>query len=153
MEQHEELTMNTTPAFADNLALLRANHNMTQEQLAERLGVSRQSVSKWESGVCLPELATLDTLCSLFDCTLDNLLRGSVAQADLAALEAYDAGWNRFAKAITFGTAMVLLGGGGPAHRRGGRGLQPGRRRLKQQKCLPRGGRHLSLSKNLNLRL
>ena len=88
MEQHEELTMNTTPAFADNLALLRANHNMTQEQLAERLGVSRQSVSKWESGVCLPELATLDTLCSLFDCTLDNLLRGSVAQADLAALEA-----------------------------------------------------------------
>ena len=110
MEQHEELTMNTTPAFADNLALLRANHNMTQEQLAERLGVSRQSVSKWESGVCLPELATLDTLCGMFDCTLDNLLRGSVAQADLAALEAYDAGWNRFAKAITFGTAMVLLG-------------------------------------------
>ena len=129
MEQHEELTMNTTPAFADNLALLRANHNMTQEQLAERLGVSRQSVSKWESGVCLPELATLDTLCSLFDCTLDNLLRGSVAQADLAALEAYDAGWNRFAKAITFGTAMVLLGvaasgfamafGLGGTHRRG----------------------------------
>lgn len=110
MEQHEELTMNTTPAFADNLAQLRATHNMTQEQLAEHLGVSRQSVSKWESGVCLPELATLDTLCSLFDCTLDNLLRGSVAQADLAALEAYDAGWNRFAKAITFGTAMVLLG-------------------------------------------
>ena len=110
MEQHEELTMNTTPAFADNLAQLRATHNMTQEQLAERLGVSRQSVSKWESGVCLPELATLDALCSLFDCTLDNLLRGSVAQADLAALEAYDAGWNRFAKAITFGTAMVLLG-------------------------------------------
>ena len=46
MEQHEELTMNTTPAFADNLAQLRATHNMTQEQLAERLGVSRQSVSK-----------------------------------------------------------------------------------------------------------
>ena len=110
MEQHEELTMNTTPAFADNLAQLRATHNMTQEQLAERLGVSRQSVSKWESGVCLPELATLDTLCGMFDCTLDNLLRGSVAQADLAALEAYDAGWNRFARAITFGTAMVLLG-------------------------------------------
>ena len=37
-------------------------------------------------------------------------MRGSVAQADLAALEAYDAGWNRFARAITFGTAMVLLG-------------------------------------------
>ena len=51
MEQHEELTMNTTPAFAANLAQLRATHNMTQEQLAERLGVSRQSVSKWESGV------------------------------------------------------------------------------------------------------
>lgn len=109
MEQHEELTM-TTPAFAENLSRLRAVHGMTQEQLAERLGVSRQSVSKWESGVCLSELATLDTLCTMFGCTLDNLLRGSVEQADLAALEAYDAGWNRFSRAITFGTAIILLG-------------------------------------------
>ena len=51
MEQHEELTMNTTPAFADNLALLRANHNMTQEQLAERLGVPFVNLLDEETGV------------------------------------------------------------------------------------------------------
>ena len=38
-------------AFSDNLQFLRAQHSVTQEQLAETLGVSRQSVSKWESGV------------------------------------------------------------------------------------------------------
>lgn len=101
--------MNNT-AFAANLALLRRERGLSQEQLAERLGVSRQSVSKWESGVCLPELATLDTLCTMFGCTLDTLLRGDVAREDLNALEAYDAEWNAFAKAITFGVAAVLLG-------------------------------------------
>ncbi|WP_122789381.1 helix-turn-helix domain-containing protein [Intestinibacillus sp. Marseille-P6563] len=38
-------------AFPENLQYLRARDSLTQEQLAERLGVSRQSVSKWESGV------------------------------------------------------------------------------------------------------
>lgn len=38
-------------AFPENLQYLRARDGLTQEQLAERLGVSRQSVSKWESGV------------------------------------------------------------------------------------------------------
>ena len=37
-------------AFAENLQYLRAQQGLTQEQLAERLSVSRQSVSKWESG-------------------------------------------------------------------------------------------------------
>lgn len=40
-------------AFPENLQYLRARENMTQEQLAERLAVSRQSVGKWESGVSL----------------------------------------------------------------------------------------------------
>ena len=38
-------------AFPENLQFLRAQNSVTQEQLAEQLGVSRQSVSKWESGV------------------------------------------------------------------------------------------------------
>ena len=38
-------------ALPENLQFLRAHHSITQEQLAERLDVSRQSVSKWESGV------------------------------------------------------------------------------------------------------
>lgn len=101
---------NTTAAFAANLALLRKSRSLSQEQLAEQLGVSRQSVSKWESGSCLPELTTLDTLCTIFGCTLDNLLRGDMAQVDLSALEAYDAEWDAFAKSITFGVAVILAG-------------------------------------------
>lgn len=38
-------------SFSDNLQVLRKRNNMTQEQLAEQLEVSRQAVSKWESGV------------------------------------------------------------------------------------------------------
>ena len=40
-------------AFSDNLIFLRSRSLLTQEQLAEQMGVSRQSVSKWESGVSL----------------------------------------------------------------------------------------------------
>lgn len=106
---NEEIAMNNT-AFGANLTHLRTARGLTQEQLAETLGVSRQSVSKWESGVCLPELATLDTLCTLFGTTLDTLLRGSVRQTDLDAVAAFDAAWDRFAVAVTAGTSAILLG-------------------------------------------
>lgn len=62
--------------FSRNLQYLRRNNgNMTQEKLAERMGVSRQTVSKWESGESAPELSKLIELCELFSCTLDALLR------------------------------------------------------------------------------
>lgn len=48
---------------------------MTQEKLAERMGVARQTVSKWESGESAPEIQKLMELCDLFSCTLDTLLR------------------------------------------------------------------------------
>lgn len=46
-------------SFRDNLLHLRASHNMTQEQLAVLLGVSRQSVTKWESERSYPEMDKL----------------------------------------------------------------------------------------------
>lgn len=59
-----------------NLQFLRRQHgNMTQEKLAEKMGVARQSVSKWESGESAPEIQKLMELCDLFSCTLDTLLR------------------------------------------------------------------------------
>lgn len=62
--------------FGKNLLYLRKqNGNMTQEKLAERMGVSRQTVSKWESGESTPELSKLVELCELFSCTMDALLR------------------------------------------------------------------------------
>lgn len=66
-------------AFSENLQTLRAQAGVTQEQLAETLGVSRQSVSKWEGGLSFPELDTILRICDLYEVDLDTLLRGSVA--------------------------------------------------------------------------
>lgn len=51
---------------------------MTQEKLAEKLGVSRQTVSKWEVDSAFPEMETAIVLCKLFSCSLDELLRGNM---------------------------------------------------------------------------
>lgn len=70
--------------LSTNLQILRKRAgNMTQEKLAERMGVSRQTVSKWETGETIPELDKLLELSSLFSCTLDALLKEDLApQAD-----------------------------------------------------------------------
>lgn len=63
-------------SLGNNLQYLRRlSGNMTQEALAERLGVSRQTVSKWELDAALPEIDKAIELCRLFSCTLDNLFR------------------------------------------------------------------------------
>ena len=59
-----------------NLQYLRKLHgNMTQEKLAERMGVSRQTVSKWETAEAYPELDKLMELSKMFSCTIDALLK------------------------------------------------------------------------------
>ena len=67
-------------SFRDNLQYLRTQRGMTQEQLAMLLGVSRQSISKWESEKAYPEMDKLLTICDLFGCTLDDLVLGDVHQ-------------------------------------------------------------------------
>lgn len=52
--------------FGERLARKRKENNFTQEQLAEVLGVSRQSISKWESDLTYPETEKLLRLCQLF---------------------------------------------------------------------------------------
>ena len=64
-------------SFRDNLQYLRAQRNFTQERLAMLLGVSRQAISKWESGKAYPEMDKLLMICDLFGCTLDDLVLGS----------------------------------------------------------------------------
>ena len=51
--------------FSEKLLELRRQKGLSQEQLADRLGVTRQSVSKWESGAALPELGKLIALSDL----------------------------------------------------------------------------------------
>lgn len=61
--------------LGDKLSKLRKENNLTQEQLASVLGVSRQSISKWESNIAYPETDKLIRISEVFDCTLDYLLK------------------------------------------------------------------------------
>jgi len=64
--------------FSEKLQYLRKERNMSQEVLADLLDVSRQSVSKWESGQTYPEMDKLISMCSIFKCTLDDLTNDEV---------------------------------------------------------------------------
>ena len=75
-------------SFRDNLIHLRATHNMTQEQLAMHLGVSRQAVTKWESEKSYPEMDKLLKLCQIFNCTLDELVQGDLTKNQSAQASA-----------------------------------------------------------------
>ena len=62
--------------FGSNLQYLRRlSGNMTQEALAEKLNVSRQTISKWEMDSAQPEMDKAIELCRIFNCSLDNLFR------------------------------------------------------------------------------
>lgn len=65
-------------SFLENLQHLRATRGMSQEQLAMLVGVSRQSVTKWESEKSYPEMDKLLKLCQIFECTLDDLVTGDL---------------------------------------------------------------------------
>lgn len=60
--------------LSENIQTLRKINEMSQEQVAESLGVSRQAVAKWESGEAQPDLAKCSALAKLFDVTLDELV-------------------------------------------------------------------------------
>ncbi|MDO4315705.1 MAG: helix-turn-helix transcriptional regulator [Oscillospiraceae bacterium] len=61
--------------FSEKLTALRRREGMSQEQLADRLGVTRQSVSKWESGAVMPELVKLIALSEMFGVSVDYLVK------------------------------------------------------------------------------
>lgn len=63
--------------FSEKLITLRKGRDLTQEQLAEQLNVSRQSISKWESGQVIPEVEKIIELSKVFNVTLDYLLKPS----------------------------------------------------------------------------
>ena len=64
--------------FGSNLKELRKLKNLSQEDLAERVGVSRQSVSKWETGDAYPEMNNILMLCKIFNCKINDLLSNNL---------------------------------------------------------------------------
>ena len=66
--------------FGENLQKLRKEKGISQEQLAEQLGVTRQSVSKWESGASYPEMDKIVALCNMFHCDMDVLINKDITE-------------------------------------------------------------------------
>ena len=100
----------TKMSFRDNLQHLRAERNMTQEQLAMLLGVSRQSVTKWEAERATPELDKLLKMCQIFDCTLDDLVTGDLTTRGLDAVNADEAAVSHAVPQIPPGPPQDICG-------------------------------------------
>lgn len=96
--------------FYENLQYLRKLHNLTQEQLAEKLDVSRQAVSKWEADASYPEMDKLLMLCELFEMDMDTLVQGDASKAGQRGKQEFDRFQNKCALAITLGVCLILFG-------------------------------------------
>lgn len=68
--------------FGENFKRLRKNRDLTQEQVAEMLCVSSQAVSKWETGIALPDISLLPIIANLFCVSVDCLLGVDISQKE-----------------------------------------------------------------------
>lgn len=85
---------------------IRQQKNLTQEQLASDLGISRQAVSKWESGKAIPDIENLMYISNLYDVSLDELVKGDdkVSQKIVADVSARK--WHKLS--ILFFAALLV---------------------------------------------
>lgn len=91
------------------IAELRRQAGLTQTELADKLFVTHQSVSKWETGAALPDVMTLHALSRLMGVSLDDLLSGSVSPREYSrwqALEAIGAYLSSEVRDMLFDSAM-----------------------------------------------
>ena len=70
-----------------NIARLRKEKNMTQDQLANLMGISFQAVSKWENGLSSPDVSSFPMLADVFGVTIDELFGREAAQREAPAAE------------------------------------------------------------------
>lgn len=97
-------------SLGENLQYLRKRDSITQEQLAEQLDVSRQSISKWESDTTYPEMEKIVQLCQMFHCSMDDLVQGTIKDVNLEGKKEYDRHMNQFSKFISLGVGLIFLG-------------------------------------------
>ena len=81
--------------LADKIIDLRKKNGWSQEELAEKLGVSRQAVSKWESAQVIPDLGRVLAMADLFSVTTDYLLRDENEAPTPAAVEDGASAWRK----------------------------------------------------------
>ena len=100
------------------IARKRREKNLTQEQLAEQLGVSNKTISKWENGKCIPGYNVIESLCQILSITLSELMDGE--DAEEGSVQVYDDGQIldllrrtqelERQKGILYGLILVVLG-------------------------------------------
>lgn len=84
--------------LGEKIAKQRKELNYTQEQLADLLGVSRQSISKWESDLAYPETDKLIKMGKLFDCSMDYLLNETIVEKQSTAPKDTETVWEKIKK-------------------------------------------------------
>ena len=109
--------MNQT-AIGGYIARKRKEQNLTQEQLAQQLGVSNKTISKWENGKCMPDYSIIEPLCDALHVTLPELMDGEDAAED--SVRIYDdeqildllrrTQELERQKGILYGVALITLG-------------------------------------------
>lgn len=114
--------------FADKLTQLRKKSGWSQEDLANQMGVSRQSVSKWEGAQSIPDLDKMIKLSKMFGVSIDYLLKDEIEDAgEINLAEDYDENFYRkvslkeayeflqvkeaTAKPIAYGVFLCILSG------------------------------------------
>ncbi len=68
--------------ISKNISILRKSAGLSQEALAEKLGVSRQTLAKWENGESVPDVLHCDQMAEIFETTLDSLLHSDLSRED-----------------------------------------------------------------------
>lgn len=96
--------------FNENLKYLRKEANLTQEQLAEKLNVSRQAVTKWESGQSLPDIQNLKEMADMFGVTMDALVGDIETKRESIMIKKInDIGYFIFASVIVIGLCIISI--------------------------------------------
>ena len=94
--------------IAEKIKNARIQNNYTQEQTAEKLMVSRQTISNWENGKSLPDILSLIRMSELYHLSLDDLLKGDQLLMQKIEKDVMAANANK--KIIKFGWISVILG-------------------------------------------
>ena len=99
------------------IAKKRKEKNLTQEQLAQRLGVSNKSVSKWECGRCMPDYSVIELLCKELDVSIAQIFNGddSISSSAIEDEKIFNSmrqseKLNKINKLIIIGILLIVIG-------------------------------------------
>ncbi len=103
------------PNLGERIYRLRSENNLSQGELAEKLDVSRQAVSKWENNISIPELDKIAAMSELFGVTTDELIKGGAPKEDKTQtppiiIEHTESGFSRGKIMQILGIVFVVLG-------------------------------------------